>query len=91
MANRTRGPFDPGLPVPAIVLGGSDQRATALPDAGRDKHPLTGYKGAAIRVGGRPLIAVLLDRMRACGRFDPIWVAGPERVYWLTFRWRPFR
>jgi MobA-like NTP transferase domain len=69
------------LPVPAVILGGSDRRITDLPEQGRDKHPLAGFKGARIRVGQRSLVEVLVERLRASGAFDPLFVVGPAAVY----------
>jgi hypothetical protein len=34
-----------------------------------------------VRIGGRPLVEVLIERLEACGTFDPIFVAGPRRIY----------
>lgn len=68
-------------PIPLVVLGGSDRRAARLPAAGRDKHPLRGFKGIELTVGGRAVIEILLERFRACGAFDPVYVAGPVAVY----------
>jgi hypothetical protein len=67
--------------LPLIVLGGSDRRAAALPEAAAGKHPLTGYKGVDVRLSGRPLIAVVAERFLASGTFHPVYVAGPEAVY----------
>jgi hypothetical protein len=44
-------------------------------------HPLSGCKALDVRIGGRPLIEHLVDRLRATGVFDPIWVAGPATAY----------
>ncbi len=68
-------------PVPLVILGGGDRRPVRLPAEGRGKHPLTGYKGLDLRIGGRRLIELVLERMRACGSFDPIFVAGPAEAY----------
>ena len=67
--------------IPIVILGGSDRRPAQLPPAGRDKHPILGYKGVDIRVGGRRLIELLVQRLRTCPEFDPIIVAGPARIY----------
>ncbi|MEM9597552.1 MAG: hypothetical protein AAGD06_25010 [Acidobacteriota bacterium] len=64
-----------------MILGGSDRRGTALPESGRDKQPLMGFKGAKLTVGGRPLISVVIERMANSGLFDPIFIAGPASVY----------
>lgn len=67
--------------IPLIILGGRDRAGTQLPEAGRDKHVLRGYKAIDLRIAGRPLINILLDRLRACDRFDPIYLAGPRKIY----------
>jgi len=67
--------------IPTIILGGSDLRPAGLPASAGGLHPLSAYKGVAVRVGGRPLIAHLVDRLRGCPEFDPIYIAGPERIY----------
>lgn len=69
------------MTLPLLILGGRDRRGTTLPEAGQDKVPLKGYKGADLRIGGRPLIAVAIERWRATGFFDPIFVAGPASIY----------
>ena len=71
----------PANPVPLVVLGGGDRRPARLPAEGRGKHPLTGHKGLDLRIGGRRLIELVLERMRASGAFDPIFVAGPAEAY----------
>ncbi len=67
--------------IPLIVLGGRDRHTVDLPDAVIDRQALSGYKGARLRIGGRPLIVVLIDRLRATGVFDPIFIAGPSSIY----------
>jgi len=67
--------------LPLVILGGSDRRAAALPEAAAGKHPLTGYKGVDVRLGGRPLVQVVAERFLASGAFEPVYVAGPEAVY----------
>lgn len=67
--------------LPLIVLGGSDRKATRLPAAGRDKHPITGYKGVDVRIHGRAVIEILAERLAASGEFGPLFLAGPEHVY----------
>lgn len=71
----------PDSKIPIIILGGRDRRGSRLPDAGEGKHPLRGYKAVDLRIGGRPLIATLVERLEACGAFGPIYVAGPARLY----------
>ncbi len=67
--------------VPLIVLGGSDRRPAYMPPGGRSKHPLAGIKGVDVKIGGRPLIEVVIDRIRQANAFDPIYVAGPGHAY----------
>ena len=68
-------------PIPILILGGSDPRPASLPDAGSDKHALSGYKGRDLSIHGRPMIQVLVQRLKESGGFDPVYVAGPEEVY----------
>ena len=68
-------------PVPLVVLAGSDQQPAALPEAGAKLHPLRGPKGMALKIGGRPLIDLLLERLRDSGCFEPVVIAGPAGVY----------
>ncbi len=68
-------------PIPIVILGGSDRRPSRMPAEGRDKHPLSGFKGVDLRIGGKPVIEIVLDRLEACGAFGPIFVAGPASVY----------
>ena len=67
--------------LPLVILGGSDRRAAALPEAAAGKHALTGYKGVDVRLGGRPLVDVVAERFLASGGFAPVYLAGPEAVY----------
>ena len=67
--------------VPLIVLGGSDRRPAYMPPGGRSKHPLAGIKGVDVKIGGRPLIDVVIERLRQASVFDPIYVAGPGHAY----------
>lgn len=68
-------------PIPLVVLGGSDRRAGELPGGTGRRTALVGYKGTAIRIGGRPLVELLLDEVRACGGLGPLYVAGPAPAY----------
>ena len=68
-------------PIPLIILGGSDRRGSELPPEGADKHALSGYKGAEMRVEGRPLVEIVAERMTAGGVLGPVRVAGPAEVY----------
>lgn len=67
--------------LPLIVLGGSDRTAARLPAAARDKHPITGYKAVDVRIRGRAVVEILMERLAASGEFAPVFLAGPERVY----------
>ncbi len=69
------------MPIPVAILGGSDRRPAYLPESGAVLHPLAAYKGAAVTLGGRPLVACLVERLLAAGGFGPVAVIGPERVY----------
>ena len=70
-------------PIPLIVLAGGDPDPGVLPE-GAEERPLAGAKGMDLRLGGRPLIDLLLERLRACEGFDPIVIAGPRRIYGAT-------
>lgn len=68
-------------PIPLIILAGSDPEPAALPEAGAGLHPIKGAKGMDLRIGGRPIIDLLLERVQESGCFDPVFIAGPARVY----------
>lgn len=67
--------------MPLIILGGRDLKVTTLPEGGRDKSVLRGYKAVDLKIGGRRLIDILIDRAQASGFFDPIYIAGPSAIY----------
>jgi len=67
--------------LPIIVLGGRDARAGAMPAGVHDKHALAGYKGVAVRIGGRAMIDCVIERLEQSGLFAPIYIAGPQSVY----------
>jgi hypothetical protein len=69
-----------GTKIPIVILAGSDRRPGDLPSTVRDKHPLSGYKGVDVHIGGRTLIEVLIERLERSERFLPIYVAGPSSV-----------
>jgi len=69
------------LRIPIIILGGSDRRPAELPASGRDKHPLSGYKGVDVILDGRPLIETIVERLESVGCFGPIHIVGPAGVY----------
>lgn len=68
-------------PIPVVILGGSDLKPSKLPPSGEGHHPIAAYKGAAVLIDGRPIVEVLIERLRATGAFGPIWIVGPERIY----------
>lgn len=65
-------------PIPILLLAGRDRRTTIVPGGG---HVLAGYKAMDLKIGGRPILVHLIERLRAAGGFDPIYVAGPSKVY----------
>ncbi|MCP3959321.1 MAG: NTP transferase domain-containing protein [bacterium] len=68
--------------LPLLLLGGRDRRRKKPHEETRGgQQVLRGYKAMELEVGGKPLIVRLLERLRACGAFDPIFVAGPASVY----------
>lgn len=69
------------IPIPVVILGGSDRQPSRLPDRGEGKHPLTGYKGLDVLIDGEPLVEIIAARLRDCGAFGPLYVSGPARVY----------
>lgn len=69
------------MPIPIVILAGSDRRPAELPERGRDKHPLAGFKSLAVRIGDRTLIEHAVERLRSSRWFDPVLVAGPAAVY----------
>jgi len=67
--------------IPLVILAGADRRPAKLPEQGRDKHPLVGYKSVDVRIEGKTLIENVVDRLEASGGFAPIYIAGPRHVY----------
>ncbi len=65
--------------IPLVILAGSAKQGEAVED--EDSHRLYGPKGLKIRLAGRPLIDVIIERFRQCGAFDPIFIAGPANRY----------
>ena len=74
-------PAGKAMPIPIVILAGSDGRPAALPAAGRALHALSGYKGVDLRLEGRPIIVHVVERLLATGCFCPVYVAGPLRLY----------
>ena len=70
-------------PLPLIILAGSDRKASVLPEEGRGKIPLVGYKGVDVRVGGRLLIEEVVERLRLLdrGRITPDQIREAARVW----------
>ena len=66
---------------PLVVLAGSDPRPARLTEAGERYRPLSGHKGAYLRIGGQPLVRRILESLVASKRFSTLYVAGPEPVY----------
>lgn len=71
-------------PIPLVVLAGGDTRPSTLPETGAQLHPLKGPKGLALRIQGRPIIDILIERLQASGYFSPIFIAGPAELYGPT-------
>ncbi len=67
--------------IPLVILAGSDPRPGAVPSGAEDFHFLVGYKGADLKIGDRPLIAELLDRIAKSKAFGDIYIAGPKRIF----------
>ncbi|MBZ0111014.1 MAG: nucleotidyltransferase family protein [Thermoanaerobaculia bacterium] len=67
--------------LPLIILAGGIDKPPVLPEGGEGKRPLSGAKGIDIKLGGRPLIDLLIERLQASGGFGPIWIAGPVSAY----------
>ena len=67
--------------IAVTILGGSDRKPGTMPASGGALHPLATYKGVAIQLEGRPLVAWLVERLRATRGFGPVTIAGPARVY----------
>lgn len=67
--------------IPLVILAGSDNRRGAVPAGADDFHFLVGYKGADLKIAGRPLIVILIERARASGAFGEVFVAGPKRIF----------
>jgi hypothetical protein len=68
-------------PIPLIVLAGSDKAPASLPQDGVQLHPLKGSKGHEVKIHGRPIIELLLEQIRGCRCFDPVFVAAPAAIY----------
>ena len=67
--------------MPLIVLAGRTPETSRLPDGVTDRQVLSGCKGAELILAGRPLVAHVIERMRAVDAFDPVVLSGPASVY----------
>lgn len=67
--------------IPLLILGGGDRKPAQLPPTGRGKHPLTGCKGVDLRIDGRCIVDILIERLAASGAFEPFYVVGPAEAY----------
>jgi len=67
--------------IPVTLLAGSDLETRPAEGPTSGLHPLCAYKGAELRLNGRPLVAHLAERLASTGGFGPIRVAGPAHVY----------
>ena len=65
--------------IPLVILAGSAKQGETVAD--EHSHRLYGPKGLKIRLAGRPLIDVIIERFRQNGVFDPIFIAGPANRY----------
>ena len=74
----TRSSDTPHLPL--VILAGSDPEPAALPAEGAALHPLKGAKAISVTVDHKPILDVLLERLRASGYFAPIYIAGPAKL-----------
>lgn len=69
------------MPIPILILAGSDRRAGPIPQGLRHEDLLSAYKGALPLPWGGCLAGELASRLRQSQRFaDPILV-GPTSVY----------
>lgn len=73
-------PASPDRP-PIIVLGGRDARVGELPAGVEGMHALAGYKGVAVRIGGRALIECVIERLEQSALFASVYIAGPQSAY----------
>ncbi|MDF1861911.1 MAG: hypothetical protein P1U87_16955 [Verrucomicrobiales bacterium] len=68
--------------IPITILAGSDHAPGHLPKTETELHSLsTAYKGAEVKVGGRPLIELLVERIEQSAGFGPVTIAGPAGIY----------
>jgi hypothetical protein len=77
---------NPGAPdgrsrLPLVILAGADRRPARLPERARGDRALVGWKGVAVRIAGRPLVAELAERFLASAMFSRLFLVGPARVY----------
>jgi len=66
--------------IPLLVMAGNDPEPAHMPEGGAKFHPLKGAKAISVKVAQKPILDVLLERLRASGHFDPIFIAGPVSI-----------
>ena len=67
--------------LPIVILAGSDMQRGFVPPSAENLHFMVGYKGADVRVRGRPLAELVLERVRESDAFGDVYLAGPSRIY----------
>jgi len=68
--------------IPITIMAGSDHVPGHLPESSSGLHSLsTFYKGAEVKVGNAPLIALLIEQIEKSGGFGPVVIAGPAGIY----------
>ncbi len=67
--------------LPLIILAGSDQRRSAVPDELHANDMLDGPKGVRLLRTGRCLVDELVDRARRSECFSDIVLVGPRQMY----------
>lgn len=68
--------------IPITIMAGSDHAPGHLPETSPDLHSLsTFYKGAEVKVGDVPLIALLVEQIEKSSGFGPVTIAGPASIY----------
>jgi len=68
--------------IPLTIMAGSDHAPGHLPESSANLHSLsTVYKGAEVKVGDTPLIALMIEQIEKSRGFGPITIAGPADIY----------
>jgi hypothetical protein len=68
-------------PLPIFILAGSDSSPDTVPPGVHPSDVLAGPKGRILLRTGRCLVAELVDRIRASGRFGEPLLVGPRQWY----------